>query len=264
MCSGVDEEIMFVQFPISYLCQGRWWTCSAIINCTIVELLQTWPDHACLSTGGKFHNVKICYSGKFYNFKCWEKSLLRLTFPQKDLWKNSSSIIPYYHLALVERSLFLNSCTVSLNQGGLYISVVVSLSQTCYIHRYWLFYICLNLYVYFHLFICTYCPADFVLLTKSQWDDQSILSYLADPCWLLCLYFVFVFCICVFTYSMPCLCIVVTTISEPVKLVPVAELSLARPSGCPELAGGRGRPFLTGDMYCIYILYLYLYLHFQL
>ena len=54
---------------------------------------------------------------------------------------------------------------------------------------------------------------------------------------------------------MPCLCIVVTTISKPVKLVPVAELSLARPSGCPELVGGRGRPFLTGDMYCICILY---------
>ena len=265
MCSGVDEEIMFVQFPISYLCQGRRWTCSAIINCTIVELLQTWSDHACLSTGGKFHNVKICYSGKFYNFKCWEKSLLRLTFPQKDLWKNSSSIIPYYHLALVERSLFLNSCTVSLNQGGFTFQLLsLCLRPVIFtgIDSFIFVWTCMC------IFICLYVLI--ALLTLCCWPkasgaiSQTILSYLADPCWLLCLYFVFVFCICVFTYSMPCLCIVVTTNSKPVKLVPVAELSLARPSGCPELAGGRGRPFLTGDMYCIYILYLYLYLHFQL
>ena len=42
---------------------------------------------------------------------------------------------------------------------------------------------------------------------------------------------------------MPWLCIVVTRVSEPVKLVPVAALSLARPSGCPELARGRRRSF---------------------
>ena len=115
--------------------------------------------------------------------------------------------------------------------------------------------------MYLFLFTHSHCPADFALLITIYIVGRSlklvsVIKLIPANCCVCILYLYVIFCICVYTYSMPWLCIVVTTISEPVKLVPVAELSLARPSGCTELAGGRGRPFLTGDMYSICVLYI--------
>ena len=74
-------------------------------------------------------------------------------------------------------------------------------------------------------------------------------------------YFVFLFCFCICIYNCIgiCMCLQVLNVTtiygseSRSNWFRLPSWTKARPSGCQELAGGRGRPFLTGDNCCVCI-----------